>query len=92
MEPVFGLDPEIAHCNCSIIDQHKYFKQLLTVWQSYYNFATGFFSINLQNMTWKQVFTSSIGKKITMALTGIFLITFLIVHVGLNACIWATLI
>ncbi|MEP6466682.1 MAG: succinate dehydrogenase, partial [Parafilimonas sp.] len=40
-------------------------------------------------MTWKQVFTSSIGKKITMASTGIFLILFLIVHVGLNACIWA---
>lgn len=40
-------------------------------------------------MTWKQMFTSSIGKKFVMALTGIFLITFLIVHVGLNACIWA---
>lgn len=40
-------------------------------------------------MTWKQVFTSSIGKKIVMALTGIFLILFLIIHVGLNACIWA---
>ncbi len=40
-------------------------------------------------MTWKQVFTSSVGKKITMSLTGIFLTTFLIVHVGLNACIWA---
>jgi len=40
-------------------------------------------------MTWKQVFTSSIGKKITMAATGIFLVLFLIVHVGLNACIWA---
>jgi succinate dehydrogenase / fumarate reductase, cytochrome b subunit len=39
-------------------------------------------------MTWKQAFTSSIGKKIVMALTGIFLILFLIVHVGLNACIW----
>lgn len=24
-----------------------------------------------------------------MALTGLFLITFLVVHVGLNACIWA---
>lgn len=40
-------------------------------------------------MTWAQIFTSSIGKKITMALTGIFLILFLIVHVGLNACMWA---
>jgi succinate dehydrogenase / fumarate reductase cytochrome b subunit len=40
-------------------------------------------------MTWKQVFTSSIGKKIVMGLTGIFLILFLIVHVGINACIFA---
>jgi succinate dehydrogenase / fumarate reductase, cytochrome b subunit len=40
-------------------------------------------------MTWKQVFTSSIGRKIVMALTGIFLILFLIIHVALNACIWA---
>lgn len=35
------------------------------------------------------MFTSSVGKKVVMALTGIFLILFLIVHVGLNACIWA---
>ena len=42
-------------------------------------------------MTWKQAFTSSIGKKIVMALTGIFLISFLIVHVGINACIFADL-
>lgn len=40
-------------------------------------------------MTWKQVFTSSVGKKLVMAFTGIFLILFLIIHVGLNACIWA---
>lgn len=40
-------------------------------------------------MTWKQAFTSSIGRKLTMSLTGIFLILFLIVHAGLNACIWA---
>lgn len=40
-------------------------------------------------MTWQQLFTSSIGKKIVMALSGIFLITFLIVHVGINACIFA---
>jgi succinate dehydrogenase / fumarate reductase, cytochrome b subunit len=36
-------------------------------------------------MTWKQFFTSSVGKKFTMGLTGIFLITFLMVHVGINA-------
>lgn len=35
------------------------------------------------------MFTSSIGQKFVMALTGLFLIAFLIVHVGLNACIWA---
>ncbi|MBX3256226.1 MAG: succinate dehydrogenase cytochrome b subunit [Chitinophagaceae bacterium] len=40
-------------------------------------------------MTWKQLFTSSVGKKFIMALTGVSLIAFLIVHVGLNACIWA---
>lgn len=40
-------------------------------------------------MTWKQVFISSVGKKLVIGLTGIFLILFLIVHAGLNACIWA---
>lgn len=40
-------------------------------------------------MTWKQVFISSVGKKLVMGLTGLFLILFLIVHAGLNACIWA---
>src|SRR3982750_3641345 len=39
-------------------------------------------------MTWKNFFTSSIGKKFTMGLTGFFLITFLIVHCGLNAMIF----
>ncbi len=40
-------------------------------------------------MTWKELFTSSIGKKLIMALTGLFLVTFLIIHVGINACIFA---
>lgn len=40
-------------------------------------------------MNWTAFFTSSVGKKWTMALTGIFLILFLVVHVSLNACIWA---
>jgi succinate dehydrogenase / fumarate reductase, cytochrome b subunit len=40
-------------------------------------------------MNWTQLFTSSVGKKIVMALTGLFLITFLIVHAGINACMWA---
>lgn len=40
-------------------------------------------------MTWKQVFTSTIGQKLVMGLTGLFLISFLVVHVGLNATIWA---
>ncbi|RYF86642.1 MAG: succinate dehydrogenase cytochrome b subunit [Chitinophagaceae bacterium] len=42
-------------------------------------------------MKWSHFFTSAVGRKIVMALTGIFLITFLLVHVGLNACIFADL-
>jgi succinate dehydrogenase / fumarate reductase cytochrome b subunit len=42
-------------------------------------------------MKWSAFFTSSIGKKLVMALTGLFLITFLIVHAGINACIFADL-
>jgi succinate dehydrogenase / fumarate reductase, cytochrome b subunit len=44
--------------------------------------------IKFCDMTWKSFFTSSIGKKFTMGLTGLFLITFLIVHAGVNACIF----
>ncbi len=40
-------------------------------------------------MKWSEFFTSSVGKKLVMGLTGLFLISFLIVHVGVNACIWA---
>mgnify|MGYP003583030108 CR=1 FL=1 len=40
-------------------------------------------------MTWKQLFISSVGKKAVMGLTGISLVAFLLVHAGLNACIWA---
>lgn len=40
-------------------------------------------------MKWSEMFTSSIGKKWVMALTGLFLILFLVIHVSLNACIWA---
>jgi succinate dehydrogenase / fumarate reductase, cytochrome b subunit len=40
-------------------------------------------------MKWSEFFTSSVGKKFVMALTGIFLISFLVVHVGINACIFA---
>ena len=39
-------------------------------------------------MTWKQLFTSSIGKKILMGLTGFFLILYLIVHASINAMIF----
>jgi succinate dehydrogenase / fumarate reductase, cytochrome b subunit len=39
-------------------------------------------------MTWKEYFTSSIGKKLVMAFTGIFLILFLIVHATANSCIF----
>lgn len=39
-------------------------------------------------MTWKHYFTSSIGKKLIMGLTGLFLITFLIVHCSINSMIF----
>lgn len=39
-------------------------------------------------MNWTYFFTSAIGKKIVMALTGLFLISFLVVHVGLNSTIF----
>lgn len=42
-------------------------------------------------MKWSHFFTSAVGRKFVMALTGIFLIVFLVVHVGLNACIFADL-
>ncbi|MBI3720397.1 MAG: succinate dehydrogenase cytochrome b subunit [Sphingobacteriales bacterium] len=42
-------------------------------------------------MTWKQIFTSSVGKKITMGVTGLFLISFLLIHMGVNACIFKDL-
>lgn len=40
-------------------------------------------------MKWSEMFTSSVGKKWVMALTGLFLIIFLVVHVSVNALIWA---
>lgn len=39
-------------------------------------------------MTLKKFFASSIGKKFSMALTGVSLILFLIVHAGINSCIF----
>jgi succinate dehydrogenase / fumarate reductase, cytochrome b subunit len=42
-------------------------------------------------MKWSEYFTSSVGKKLVMAFTGLFLISFLIVHVGINACVFADL-
>jgi succinate dehydrogenase / fumarate reductase, cytochrome b subunit len=39
-------------------------------------------------MNWKQYFSTSIGKKLIMALTGIFLIVFLVVHCYINAQIF----
>ena len=39
-------------------------------------------------MTWKQFFTSSIGKKFTMGATGLFLVTFLIIHCAINSMIF----
>jgi len=39
-------------------------------------------------MTFKHFFVSSIGKKFVMAFSGLFLILFLIVHAGINSCIF----
>jgi succinate dehydrogenase / fumarate reductase cytochrome b subunit len=39
-------------------------------------------------MTWKNYFNTSIGKKLQMGLTGLFLIMFLIVHCYINAQIF----
>ena len=39
-------------------------------------------------MTWKNYFSTSIGKKLQMGLTGLFLILFLIVHCYINAQIF----
>ena len=40
-------------------------------------------------MKWSEFFTSAVGKKLVMGLTGLFLISFLVIHMGINACIWA---
>jgi succinate dehydrogenase / fumarate reductase, cytochrome b subunit len=40
-------------------------------------------------MQWSNFYTSSIGRKVIMASTGLFLMTFLIVHLCLNATIFA---
>lgn len=42
-------------------------------------------------MKWSEFFTSSVGKKVVMAITGLSLILFLIVHVTVNACMWAVI-
>jgi succinate dehydrogenase / fumarate reductase, cytochrome b subunit len=39
-------------------------------------------------MKWSEFFTSSVGKKLVMALSGLFLISFLVIHVGINACVF----
>lgn len=39
-------------------------------------------------MKWSELFSSSVGKKWVMALTGLFLISFLVVHVGINSCVF----
>jgi len=42
-------------------------------------------------MNWSQLFTSTIGKKIVVAVTGLFLVSFLVVHVGINSCVFKDL-
>jgi succinate dehydrogenase / fumarate reductase, cytochrome b subunit len=39
-------------------------------------------------MKWSEFFTSSVGKKLVMALSGLFLISFLVIHVGINSCVF----
>lgn len=39
-------------------------------------------------MTWKQFFTSSIGKKFIVGFTGLFLVSFLVIHASINASIF----
>lgn len=46
------------------------------------------FQILIEFMTWKNYFSTSIGKKLQMGLTGLFLILFLIVHCYINAQIF----
>jgi succinate dehydrogenase / fumarate reductase, cytochrome b subunit len=41
-------------------------------------------------MQWTNFYTSSIGQKFLMAITGIFLMVFLVIHLGLNAMILIT--
>jgi succinate dehydrogenase / fumarate reductase cytochrome b subunit len=42
-------------------------------------------------MKWSEFLTSSIGKKWVMAITGLSLILFLVVHVTVNSLIWSNL-
>jgi len=42
-------------------------------------------------MNWSQLFTSTIGKKIVVAVTGLFLVSFLVIHVGINSCVFKDL-
>src|SRR6201996_7634681 len=57
--------------------------------RSFSKFACGKLKDKHERMKWSELFTSSVGKKFVMGFTGIFLILFLVVHVGVNACIWA---
>jgi succinate dehydrogenase / fumarate reductase, cytochrome b subunit len=55
----------------------------------YYFCGAILYSDKSLQMKWSEFLTSSIGKKFVMALTGLFLVSFLVIHVGINACIWA---
>jgi len=43
---------------------------------------------NFAAMYWKQFLTSGVGKKFVMGFTGLFLVVFLIIHCGINCCIF----
>src|ERR1700709_1975648 len=56
----------------------------------FWHLINTFAEINLLIMSeFKQTFNSSLGKKLIMALTGLFLCTFLIVHLGGNLLLFS---
>lgn len=63
-------------------------KFFVILWSSDTKFAKIKSPFLYLHMKWSEFFTSSVGKKLVMALSGLFLISFLVVHVGLNACIF----
>src|SRR5688572_32474829 len=66
----------------TICPLHSKFAPQRLLWSKFDNIP------RISLMKWSEFFTSSVGKKVVMALTGLFLISFLVVHVGINSCIY----